>query len=117
MQTWSWNDATVPATSFKFDKVWGIDHVLRAIGVSDKAKQDGGSIEVFKLTHGDGDADAGGFGLRLYNDQPQYKVGGQSFRVTGSEYTFGFEASGGKCSQQREVSEKLMIVSPSGDES
>lgn len=116
MKTWSWNDAKVPDTSFKFDKAWGVDHVLRAIGVSDKATKNGGAIEVLKVAHGDADGDAGGFGSKLYNDQPQYTVGGKTFRVTGSEYTFGFDPSGGMCPKHPVFPEKLMIVSPSSNE-
>ncbi|KAJ4350676.1 hypothetical protein N0V95_004524 [Ascochyta clinopodiicola] len=94
LATWAWKDAAVPAINYKFDKAWGIDHVLRAIGASDKATKDGGSIQVFRVAHGDADADAGSFGPTPYDNQPQYTSGGQSFRVTGSEYTFGFDTSG-----------------------
>jgi hypothetical protein len=95
LTTWSWKDAKVPATSLQFDKAWGIDHVLRAIGVSEKATVEGGSIQVLKVTQGDGEADAGGFGPTQYDNQPQYKVDDKIFSVTGSEYTFGFDPSGG----------------------
>ena len=94
MTTWSWKDSTVPASSHQFHKAWGIDHVLRAIGVSDKATKDGGSLQVVKITHGDGDANGGGYGPTPYNSQPQYTVDGQTYRVTGSKYAFGFDPSG-----------------------
>ncbi|KAJ8107617.1 hypothetical protein OPT61_g8742 [Boeremia exigua] len=94
LTTWSWQDSTVPASSYQFDKAWGFDHVLRAIHVSDQATKNGGSIEVFKITHGDGDANGGGYGPTPYNQQPEYTVDGKNYRVTGGEYTFGFDPSG-----------------------
>jgi hypothetical protein len=92
---WGWKDATVRPIYFDFAKAWGVDHVLRAIGVSDKATKDGGRIEVVRVTHGDGDANGGGWGTSPYNNQPQYTVDGKNYRVTGSEYNFGFDPSGG----------------------
>lgn len=77
-----------------FSKVWGVDHALRAIGVSDKTTQDGGSIQLLRVTHGDGDANAGGFGPAPYDAQPPYTANGRSYRVSGSEYTFGIDTSG-----------------------
>lgn len=71
-----------------------MDHVLRAIGVSDKSTKNGGSIQIVKITHGDGDANGGGYGPTPYNRQPKYTVNGRSYRVSGSEYTFGFDPSG-----------------------
>lgn len=68
--------------------------MLRAIGASDKATKNGGSIEVVKLTHGDGDANGGGYGPTPYNKQPPYTVNGKSYPVTGGEYTFGFDPTG-----------------------
>ena len=94
MTNWAWKDSPVPESSYHFDKAWGVDHVLRAIGVSDKATKNGGSIQVVKVIHGDGEANGGGYGPTPYNSQPQYKVGSRSYRVTGSEYTFGFDTSG-----------------------
>ncbi|KAF1924504.1 uncharacterized protein M421DRAFT_8806 [Didymella exigua CBS 183.55] len=91
---WSWNDAEPQATYFDFAKAWGVDHVLRAIGVSDKATKDGGSIQVFKATHGDSNANGGGHGISPYNVQPRYTANGRTYRVTGSEYNFGFDPSG-----------------------
>ena len=94
LTTWAWEDAKVPQTSFQLDKAWGFDHVLRAIGVSEKSTKDGGSVEVVKVSHGDAEAHGGGFGVTPYDNQPEYTVNGKSYRVTGSEYMFGFESSG-----------------------
>ncbi|KAH6614818.1 hypothetical protein C7974DRAFT_402688 [Boeremia exigua] len=96
LSMWAWSDSSVSASSYKFDKAWGVDHVLRAVGISDKATKDGGSIQVVKVAHGDADANGGGYGPTPYNSQPQYTVGDKSYRVTGSEYTFGFDSSGGE---------------------
>ncbi|KAF3040969.1 hypothetical protein E8E12_009073 [Didymella heteroderae] len=91
---WGWQDATVQANYFDFNKAWGVDQVLRTIGVSDKVAKNGGTIQVFRVTHGDGDANGRGYGPSPYNKQPQYMVNGKSYPVTGSEYNFGFDPSG-----------------------
>lgn len=115
MSTWAWKDSTIPASSYQFDKAWGVDHVLRAIGISDKATKVGGSIEVVKIAHGDSDANGGGYGPTPYNNQQPYTVNGKSYRVTGSEYTFGFDTSGGKSSCYGSGGSSNSWVSPSGD--
>lgn len=90
-----------------------MDHVLRAIGVSDKATKFGGTIEVVKLAHGDSDANGGGYGPTPYNGQSTYKVDGNDYRFTGSEYTFGFDPSGGmlpRCWQRTTLTDLLVLL-------
>jgi hypothetical protein len=64
-----------------FDRAWGVDHVLRAIGVSDKAVKDGGKIRVLSVTHGNGKDHGSGYGPKPYDKQPAYTVGEKKYPV------------------------------------
>jgi hypothetical protein len=94
LKKWGWMDAAIKPGYSDFKKIWGVDSVLRAIRVSDKATKDGGTIQMFRTTHGDGDANGGGYGETPYNKQPKYAANGKEYPVTGSEYNFAFDPSG-----------------------
>ncbi|KAI8943557.1 hypothetical protein NX059_001554 [Plenodomus lindquistii] len=94
LTTWNWQTSKVSPTMRNFEKAWGVDHVLRALGTSDKAVEDGGTVNVVTITHGNAGDNGGGYGNKVYNDQPEYTVGGTQYRVTGGEYTYGFDPSG-----------------------
>lgn len=87
-------DAAVKPGYADFEKTWGVDGILRAIRVSDKATKDGGTLQMFRTTHGDGNANGGGYGVTPYNKQPKYTANGKKYPVSGSEYNFAFDPSG-----------------------
>lgn len=73
-------------------KDWGVDRVLRDIGVSDKSHDEGGTITCLTWCHGDGK-------LELVDDELKwiplpyqvYEVNGKTYDVTGARYGLGFE--------------------------
>ncbi len=76
-------------------KYYGIDHVLRDMGVSDKLIDAGGDIQLVSFRHGmsklldNGDWQAVG--------EQRYEVNGKSYRYTGAWYNFAMdEVNGGK---------------------
>lgn len=91
---WKWQDAKEKGGYTDFKKQWGVDGVLRAIGVSDKSTTDGGTVQTFRIVHGDAEAHGGGFGSAPYNSQPKYTVNGKEYRITGSDYSFALEPNG-----------------------
>ncbi|KAF2126257.1 hypothetical protein P153DRAFT_323485 [Dothidotthia symphoricarpi CBS 119687] len=94
LATWGWKDFKVSPISIDYQKHWAIDHVLKALGLSDKSVALGGTIQVHGVSHGDEDLDGGGFGNVPYDEQAAYIVGEKSYRVSGSEYTFGIDPAG-----------------------
>lgn len=91
---WGWMNAAIKPSYDDFKKVWGVDDVLRKIGVSDKATRNGGTIQMLRTTHGNGDDNGGGFGPTPYNKQQKYMANTHEYPVSGSEYHFAFDPSG-----------------------
>jgi hypothetical protein len=83
---WNWQDTTLGAVDHMFDRAWGVDHVLRAIGVSDKAVKEGGKIRVLSVTHGNGKEHGSGYGPKPYDKQPAYTVDGNKYPVCASPF-------------------------------
>jgi hypothetical protein len=81
LNTWNWQDNAVSVLVRKFDKAWGVDHVLQTIGASDKSIQDGGKVHVLAVAHGDGAEHGGGYGQKPYDKQPAYTVGTMNYPV------------------------------------
>jgi hypothetical protein len=52
-EDWSYDWNRLGQWGRNFDVMWGVAHVLRALGVSDKAEEDGGRIGCEYVSHGD----------------------------------------------------------------
>lgn len=64
-----------------FKKEWAVDHVLRALGLSENSVSLGGTIQVHGVSHGDYDLNGGGYGLFPYDKQAPYLVDGKWYKV------------------------------------
>lgn len=91
---WGWMDAAIKPSYDDFKKIWGVDDILRKLGLSDKATKNGGTIQMLRVTHGNGDENSGGFGPTPYNKQLKYTADSHEYPVSGSEYHFAFDPSG-----------------------
>ena len=73
---------------------WGIDHVLRDMGASDKVEEEGGDIRLVSFAHGLSKPDENGEWIPI--DKQSYQVGQKQYRHTGAHYAFGLDkVSGG----------------------
>ncbi|KAF2635760.1 hypothetical protein P280DRAFT_511031 [Massarina eburnea CBS 473.64] len=74
---------------------WGIGDSLRGLGVSDKIVENGGTVELYSVNHGNYDDDW--TGRVPYELQPAYEVKekGRWYRVTGGKFQFAVDPHNG----------------------
>lgn len=76
----------------EFEK-WGIDRVLRDLGVSDSCVDQGGLFHCLTFVHGDAGLDKNGNWVSI--DEQVYEVDDKLYRKTGGYYGLGFEPDKG----------------------
>ena len=92
MYKWGWDIRTdLLAGNFK---QWGVDRIIRDIGISDKCTDEGGFIHCLSFVHGldtleDDDEDEEPL------DEQTYDVGDRTYRMTGAHYGLGFDLQQG----------------------
>ncbi|KAJ4991638.1 hypothetical protein SVAN01_02753 [Stagonosporopsis vannaccii] len=85
---WSGKEATEPNM-----KYYGIEHVLRGMGSSDRLFADGGDIRLVSFAHGI--SKQGDNGEWMTIGEQHYEVNGKSYRYTGAWYKFALDEVNG----------------------
>ncbi|KAF2258922.1 hypothetical protein CC78DRAFT_88846 [Lojkania enalia] len=86
LDIWGYSTGDLGGWQIKFDVTWGVAHVLRDLGFSDKCSAEDGYLECFRVVHGDEHADL---------DGQTYVANGRTLRATGAFFSFAFDPEDG----------------------